>query len=108
MKILNKSLKKKLFYIKWIDICITVDTNYESEDSLDSNGTQTNVSLNRMSFGDKINTSNNESDVKMLESLRSRVYDSMPSSLHSLFSSQNHRYSNEQPVPQVVNIYLFD
>jgi hypothetical protein len=47
-----------------------------------------------------------ETDVNLLDSLRGKVYDSIPSSLHSLFSSPNHRYSNQPPMQQVLHSVL--
>ncbi|CAG2159625.1 unnamed protein product [Oppiella nova] len=83
-----------------------MNANEDSNESVDSNGPLTNTGLNTINYGNKSNTSNVESDVNLLHSLRNRVYDSIPSSLQSLFSSPHHRYSNEQPVPQNVSSLL--
>ena len=49
---------------------------------------------------------NNQTNDEMFESLRSKVYDSIPSSLHTLFSNpQNHQFPGSSTMPPV-NICL--
>jgi hypothetical protein len=81
---------------------VTADyANEDSDESRESKGPKTNIESNRINFSaDKRTSSKMETDVNLLDSLRGKVYDSIPSSLHSLFSSPNHRYSNQPPMQQ--------
>ncbi|CAG2101588.1 unnamed protein product [Medioppia subpectinata] len=75
--------------------------NEDSNESVDSSGPLASAALKTINFANKTNTS--ESNVN---SLRNRGYDSIASSLQSLFSSTNNRYSSEQPVPQNMSSLL--